>query len=139
MTTSTVLDSPGNHPPGTQCDTRYILQLIISWPFRSGFFDRLSPTPFPATKEDSLKLIRTFAGSWAEPFHSLANSIPPGSEVKHLELYDWLPPKQVHDVGNVALVGDAFHPMSMCKSLALSVGNILLISKQTEARAQTTP
>jgi len=98
-------DSPGNHPPRTQNDLRYVLQLI-SWPFRPGFLDKPSPTLFPATKEASIDLIKTIAKSWTEPFYSLANNIPPTSEIKHLELYDWLRPKEVQGVKNIALVGN---------------------------------
>ncbi|KAK0651178.1 hypothetical protein B0T16DRAFT_321096 [Cercophora newfieldiana] len=107
-----VLDSPDNHP-SVHADSRYVLQLFISWPLRAGFLNEEIPTPLPDTKEASLELIRTFAKSWAEPFHSLVINIPADSEVKQLELYDWLPPKEVHGTGNVALVGDAFHPMAM--------------------------
>jgi hypothetical protein len=117
-----VLDAPGNHPPGSQADPRYVVQLVITWPFRAGFLNKPSPTPFPSTKEDGLELIRQFAESWAEPFHSLANSICPSFQIKHLQLYDWLPPKEVHGTGNVALVGDAFHLMSMCKALIYLFG-----------------
>lgn len=108
-----VLDSPGNHPQKSTPNPRYVLQIIISWPYRAGFLDKPTPTPFPETKQASIELIKSFANTWAEPFHSLTNSIPPDSEVKHLELYDWLPPKNSNNMGNVALVGDAFHPMSM--------------------------
>lgn len=134
-----VLDSPGNHPPGSQADPRYVVQVVITWPFRAGFLNKPSETPFPSTWEDSVELIRQFAESWAEPFHSLANSICPSFEIKHLQLYDWLPPKEVHGTGNIALVGDALHLMAMCKALFSSDGNIPLISKQTGARAQTMP
>ncbi|KAK4455425.1 putative FAD-dependent monooxygenase [Podospora aff. communis PSN243] len=106
-----VLDSPGNHSPGTQAN--HVLQIVISWPFRSDFLNKQAPTPLPATKEESLKLIQTFVESWAEPFRFLANHISPDSEIKNLELYDWLPPKEVPSLTNIALIGDAFHPMSM--------------------------
>jgi len=56
-----------------------------------------------------------FAQTWAEPFRSLASSIPEDAEIKFLELYDWAPPVGLRGTGNVVLMGDAFHPMSMCK------------------------
>ncbi|KAK0625972.1 hypothetical protein B0T14DRAFT_561924 [Immersiella caudata] len=109
-----ILNSPGNHPSSnTQADPGYILQIVISWPLRSGFLSKPDLVPLPASKQDSLELIKIFAASWAEPFQSLAMNISPDSEIKSLELYDWLPPKEVPSLGNIALVGDAFHPMSM--------------------------
>ncbi|KAK1761502.1 hypothetical protein QBC47DRAFT_335950 [Echria macrotheca] len=106
-----ILDAPGNNTPGN--NGTYIGQVIISWPIRDGFFGRESGVPFPKTNKGGIELIKTFASTWAEPFRSLAASISPETEIKYLELYDWVPPRVPQDTGNVALVGDAFHPMSM--------------------------
>jgi len=61
-------------------------------------------------------LIKKFANTWAEPFRSLAQRIPDETEVKCLQLADWPPPRGLRTQGSVALVGDAMHPMVMCKS-----------------------
>lgn len=89
--------------------------MVVSWPVRGGFFNQTSPIAFPDTNEGCIELIKKFAGTWAEPFRSLVQSIPADTEVKCLELSDWPPPKDLRTTGHVALVGDAFHPMAMCK------------------------
>ncbi|KAL2256441.1 hypothetical protein VTK26DRAFT_1649 [Humicola hyalothermophila] len=106
-----ILDAPGNSS-GLNKAT-YTCQLVVSWPIRNGFFNQSSPIDFPETNEGGILLLRKFADTWAEPFRSLARSIPTDTEVKYLDLRDWLPPKGLRTTGHVALVGDALHPMSM--------------------------
>jgi len=89
--------------------------MIVSWPCRDGFLHQTTSIPFPPTNEAGINLIRAFAETWSEPFRSIANSLPEDTEIKCLELYDWLPPKGLHGKGRVLLVGDSFHPMSMCR------------------------
>jgi hypothetical protein len=62
-----------------------------------------------------LELVKKFATTWAEPFKSFALSIPKDTEVKQINLSDWAPPEGLHGSGPVVLLGDAFHPMTMCK------------------------
>jgi hypothetical protein len=90
--------------------------MVVSWPIRDGFFDQTSPIVFPETSSGGIELIKKFADTWAEPFRTLAHGIPSDTDVKFLELYDWPPPKGLRTTGHVALVGDALHPMAMCKS-----------------------
>ncbi|AEO57277.1 hypothetical protein MYCTH_2314986 [Thermothelomyces thermophilus ATCC 42464] len=106
-----VLDAPGNAPEGN--GGKYTYQMVFSWPVRDGFFNQPAPIEFPETNEGRVELIKKFAKTWADPFRSLALSIPSDTEVKSLELYDWPPPKGLRTTGNVALVGDALHPMVM--------------------------
>jgi hypothetical protein len=89
--------------------------MVVSWPIRDGFFNQSAPIEFPETNEGGIELIKKFAGTWAEPFRSLAHSLPSATEVKCLDLYDWPPPKGLHTTGHVALVGDAMHAMAMCE------------------------
>ncbi|KAK4176784.1 hypothetical protein QBC36DRAFT_4192 [Triangularia setosa] len=104
------LDAPGN---GNGRDT-YTCQIVVSWPIRDNFFNSAAPIPFPETNLDSIKLIKIFASTWAEPFRSLAMTIPEQTtEVKCLDLYDWPPPKDLRTHGKTVLVGDALHPMAM--------------------------
>ncbi|KAK4234369.1 hypothetical protein C8A03DRAFT_18711 [Achaetomium macrosporum] len=106
-----VLDAPGNNPEGN--GGKYMCQMVVSWPIRNGFFNQSAPIEFPETNEGGIELIKKFAGTWAEPFRSLAHSLPSDTEVKFLDLYDWPPPKGLRTTGHVALVGDAMHAMAM--------------------------
>ncbi|KAK5661045.1 hypothetical protein OQA88_12424 [Cercophora sp. LCS_1] len=106
-----VLDAPGNRPPGER--TKYTCQVIVSWPVRDGFFGKAEGIPFPSTSEEGVKLIKMFASTWAEPFRSMVSSIPDDTEIKCLSLYDWVPPREPLSVSRIALLGDAYHPMSM--------------------------
>jgi len=89
--------------------------MVVSWPVRDGFFNQPKPIDFPETNESRVELIKKFAATWADPFRTVALSIPDNTDVKSLELYDWPPPKGLRTTGHVALVGDALHPMVMCK------------------------
>lgn len=112
--THAVLDAPGNSPERN--NGNYTCQIVVSWPVRDGFFSQASPIAFPDTDEGGIELVKKFAETWADPFRSLARRIDPrDAEVKYLELSDWPPPKGLRTTGHVALVGDAFHPMTMCK------------------------
>ncbi|KAG7290104.1 hypothetical protein NEMBOFW57_000099 [Staphylotrichum longicolle] len=106
-----VLDAPSNTPEGN--GGKYSCQMVVSWPIRDGFFNQTAPIVFPETSAGGIALIKKFADTWAEPFRSLAHSIPSDTDVKYLELYDWPPPKGLRTTGHVALVGDALHPMAM--------------------------
>lgn len=108
-----MLDAPGNATEGNS--GHYTCQLVVSWPIREGFFNQKSPIDFPETDEGGIQLLRKFADTWAEPFRSLAHTIPIDTEVKYLDVRDWPPPKDLRTSGHVALVGDALHPMAMCE------------------------
>jgi len=64
--------------------------------------------------------MRHIASNWADPFRSLLLELPNGTEVKGLDLHDWPPPRNAAGKGRVLLMGDSFHPMSMCMSLSFS-------------------
>ena len=108
-----VLDAPGNHPDG---EYPYVCQLCVSWPYRPGFFDSPSPTDIPENNKEKLALIHQFAQTWAEPFRSLALSIPQDADLKPLAPQDFPPPLDMHSTGRAVLMGDSIHAMAMCKS-----------------------
>ncbi|KAK3689336.1 hypothetical protein B0T22DRAFT_461324 [Podospora appendiculata] len=105
-----MLDAPDSTPdsPG-----KYICQIGASWPVRAGFFGQPEPIEVPATNEGRIKLFKTFAATWAEPFRSLAGAVTETTDVKGMQVYDWPPPKGLRGTDRIALVGDALHPMAM--------------------------
>ncbi|KAL2272009.1 hypothetical protein VTJ83DRAFT_1380 [Remersonia thermophila] len=108
-----ILDTPHNHPSGNGNNGKYTVQMVVSWPVRSGFLGREEPLAIPDADADRIALIQGLAETWAEPFRSIARLVAPDASVKALELYDWPPPKGLRTQGHVALVGDAVHPMTM--------------------------
>jgi 2-polyprenyl-6-methoxyphenol hydroxylase-like FAD-dependent oxidoreductase len=100
-------------------------QIIMSWPVRKGFMGKDEPTDIPEGNKEKLKLMRSFAENWAEPFKGIVQSIPDEAEAKVISLEDWPPVKGAwnnHD-GRVSLIGDAAHAMTMCMcSLSSSSG-----------------
>ncbi|KAK1655034.1 FAD binding domain-containing protein [Colletotrichum phormii] len=105
-----MLDAPGNNDESTG---EYSCQLCVSWPDRPGFLGKPEPTGYPMTDAGKVELIRSFAEGWSQPFRSLALGIPADTDVKHLDLYDFPPPKGLRSKGRVVLMGDAFHAMAM--------------------------
>lgn len=70
----------------------------------------------PATNEERYELLASFAKTWAEPFRSFAlDNVHPDTPIKRLDVLDWAPPIGLRSKGQVVLMGDAFHLMSMCK------------------------
>ncbi|GKT46112.1 putative FAD-dependent monooxygenase [Colletotrichum spaethianum] len=105
-----ILDAPGNHDESMD---KYSCQMCISWPDRPGFLGKPEPTHYPQTIVGKIALIKSFAEGWSEPFRGLALGIPTDTDVKHLDLYDYPPPKGMRSKGRVLLMGDAFHAMAM--------------------------
>ncbi|KAL8365331.1 hypothetical protein RB595_004235 [Gaeumannomyces hyphopodioides] len=112
-----VLDSPGSPPENTD---GYACQVVVSWALRDnaklglgGDGDVKLPHAYPTTNEARLAFVKSLAAAWADPFASLVRSVPDGTEVRALELYDWPPPADFRGEGPVALAGDAFHQMCM--------------------------
>ncbi|KAH6695280.1 FAD binding domain-containing protein [Plectosphaerella plurivora] len=121
-----VLDAPGNNSPGTDATSHtgdsappatgeYTCQVVISWPYRKSFGWGSAPGPldFPSTPEGTIDLIKAFAETWAEPFKSIARGVSENSELKHLELTDYVPAEGQRTSGRAVLMGDAFHAMTM--------------------------
>lgn len=106
-----VLDTPTNNARGT--DT-YMVQLMISWPYRPGFLQDPLPTETPNTAPERLAFMKRIAQDWAEPFRSVVLGIPNSTEPKNIRLEDWLPEMWDNRGERVTLVGDAAHAMVMC-------------------------
>jgi 2-polyprenyl-6-methoxyphenol hydroxylase-like FAD-dependent oxidoreductase len=94
-------------------DGTYKCQVIVSWPYRENWLDRVDPTECPNTKTGQLFFMNYLSESWAEPFHSLLQNMPKDSEIRPIELADWLPQASTGFGGRVMLVGDAAHAMVM--------------------------
>ena len=63
--------------------------------------------------------MKRLTAGWAEPFRSLVQDLPPDIEPKTIRLEDWVPTAERIEAacakGSVTLIGDAAHPMTMCK------------------------
>lgn len=110
-----VLDAPGNYrtDDATQRPDKYTCQVVVSWPYRAGFWKNPTATDFPPTTEGTVDLVRVFAETWAEPFRSIALGVSTKADLKCLELHDYVPPKSLRTQGRVVLMGDALHAMTM--------------------------
>ncbi|KAL1954076.1 hypothetical protein VTO42DRAFT_1764 [Malbranchea cinnamomea] len=104
------LDSPHNFSDSTD---GYTCQVIISWPYRPGFFGEEAPIDIPASQPEQLALMKRFADDWAEPFRSLVHNLPDDVEIVPLSLEDWHPQQGSHGTGRIALIGDSAHTMTM--------------------------
>lgn len=92
-------------------------QVVISWPYRENFTwdgHGQGPLEFPSTTEASVELIKAFAETWTEPFRSIAQGVSSSSDLKQLELSDFVPPENLRTTGRVVLMGDALHAMTIC-------------------------
>lgn len=107
-----MLDAPGNHEGSAH---PYSLQICVSWPYREGFFGSPTPIEIPETHEEKYKLVKEFAETLAEPWHSLILGMPTDTEMKGLKIQDLPPPKDFQTKGRAVLMGDALHAMAMCK------------------------
>ncbi|KAH6954300.1 hypothetical protein DER45DRAFT_632682 [Fusarium avenaceum] len=105
-----VLDAPGNHEGSAH---PYSLQICVSWPYREGFFGSPTPIEIPETHEEKYKLVKEFAETLAEPWHSLILGMPTDTEMKGLKIQDLPPPKDFQTKGRAVLMGDALHAMAM--------------------------
>ena len=109
------LDSPSNNDRKDK--DSYECQILVSWPYRSGFMGRKEPLEIPNGEDDKLKLMKEIVDGWTDPFREIVQSIPEETEVKAISLEDWVPPKEGRGAENrrVVLVGDAAHAMTMCE------------------------
>ncbi|KAM0700249.1 hypothetical protein Q7P35_011969 [Cladosporium inversicolor] len=103
------LETPSD---GLPSDT-FKCQIIVSWPHRENWLDRVDPTECPNTKTGQSFLMRNLSESWAEPFRSLMQNMPKDSDIRPIELADWLPRPSTGFGGRVVLVGDAAATMVM--------------------------
>jgi 2-polyprenyl-6-methoxyphenol hydroxylase-like FAD-dependent oxidoreductase len=103
------LETPSDGlPPDT-----YKCQIILSWPYRENWLDRVDPTECPNTRTGQSFLMKNLSESWAEPFRSLVQSMPKESDIRPIELADGLPRPSTGFGGRVVLAGDAAATMVM--------------------------
>lgn len=88
---------------------------MTSWSYREGFFGRADASDVPNAKTLQLSWMISLAEEWAEPFRSIVKDIPGHSEVKPVELLDWIPQRNAEMIfgGRMVLLGDAQHAMVM--------------------------
>jgi 2-polyprenyl-6-methoxyphenol hydroxylase-like FAD-dependent oxidoreductase len=114
-----VTKSPQHHQTGTDraksaAGSKYLCQVMTSWPYRSGFLGHAEPVEMPTTKAEKLAWMKTLTEDWVEPFKSIVCNIPEDSEVLPIYLADWLPRRTTaFNSGRVILLGDAAHTMVM--------------------------
>ena len=117
------LDSPDSSGRG---DDSRDCQILVSWPYRSGFLECEEPLEVPAQSSDRIALMKKISSTWADPFHSIVHSIPDGIEAKPISLEDWVPPpdhwNDITGSDRVVLVGDAAHAMTMYRGEAANHG-----------------
>lgn len=136
-------DTPANNDRSNQ-DT-YSCQVIVSWPYRSGFLDRTEPVDVPVGYIERLRLMKHIAQGWASPFREAVLDIPEGTVVQSIRLEDWPPAANTWTNldGGATLIGDAAHAMTMCKPSRpqLCLSHIKLMTNfcwQTAEKQQTT-
>lgn len=134
------LSSPGNYPDAEEKEAKdmYECQIIISWPYRSGFRGEKEPLDVPKDHEERVKVMKKLAGGWAEPFRECVLSIPEqGTVVTAITLEDFVPSEGMWDNlgGRMTLVGDAAHAMTMCMPFlpSASISPILIPRKSIHA------
>lgn len=110
-----VLDTPHNFEDSSD---GYACQIVVSWPYRPGFLGEKEPLEVPPSQTERIALMKRLTATWTEPFRSLVHNIPNDNEAVCINLEDWIPERGAHGNGRIALVGDAAHSMTMCKSLA---------------------
>lgn len=95
----------------------YLCQVVIRWPFRAAFLERNGPTDVPEDMTERLPLMKKISENWASPYRDIIREIPLDSIIRSINLQDWVPSRGTWDNLNsrAALVGDAAHPMTMCK------------------------
>lgn len=117
------LDSPSSSGRG---DDSRDCQILVSWPYQPGFLGQAEPLEVPARGVERVQLMKTIAGGWAEPFHSIVQSLPEDTEVKTITLEDWVPPEhhwnETPGSDRAVLVGDAAHAMTMYRGEAANHG-----------------
>jgi hypothetical protein len=83
------LDSPASSGRGN--DSREC-QILVSWPYRPGFLGQPEPLEIPAKGIERVQTMKRIAHNWADPFRTIVQSIPDDTDVKTINLEDWVPP-----------------------------------------------
>ncbi|KAL9045185.1 MAG: hypothetical protein Q9214_001737, partial [Letrouitia sp. 1 TL-2023] len=117
------LDTPANNGRHANPDS-YECQIIISYPFKSGFLGSTDAIEIPEKGVERVRLMKKIAEGWCEPFRTSVMRIPDGTEVTTIRLEDWVPKKGLWDNlgGKVTMLGDAAHAMTMFRGEAANHG-----------------
>ena len=110
------LDTPSNNTRTDDSNT-YECQILISWPYREGYRGLDQPLEVPSTNQERIRLMKTLAGGWNEPFRTCVMNIPEDTIAKAIAIEDFVPKKGMWNnlEGRVTMIGDAAHAMTMCK------------------------
>ena len=140
------LNTPGDTKVGESDTSReghdgrddYYCQIMTSWPYRAGFLGSTAPTEMPDTREEQLKLMKSFAKNWAEPCRSIVSDIPSDAAVMPIHLADYIPRRTTHHGSRVVLLGDAAHAMVMYRGEAANhaIVDVDMLLKQLQPLLQ---
>lgn len=110
-----IKDTPANNTRDDR-DT-FACQVNVSWAFREESLGSRSLAGMPADREERLKLAKAIANSWAPSFSRIVNNIPNGTDVQAIRVGYWAPYEGAWEnlQGKATLIGDAAHPMPMCR------------------------
>lgn len=87
-------------------------QIVLCWPYRANWLDRVDPTDCPNTKIGQRVLIRHLSESWAEPFRSFVQNMPRDADIQPVDLMDGYIDMSAGFGGRVTLAGQAANPVS---------------------------
>nr|OQO28444.1 hypothetical protein B0A51_02993 [Rachicladosporium sp. CCFEE 5018] len=116
------LDTPANNDRDDS-DT-FDCQIIVSWPYRSGFLGRHEPSEVPAGNAERLSLMKEISEGWTSPFRDVVQGIPDSTQVQSIRLEDWVPVVGAWSNmdGRATLLSDAAHAMTMYRGEAANHG-----------------
>lgn len=102
--------------PAQNDDEDFVYQVCISGLIDKEPFYTEASGVAELTNTERIKIVKTLANGFAEPFCSFLSLISDDVEVKKLDLNDFAPRRDVFATSTSTLVGDAAHAMAMCKS-----------------------
>jgi len=110
-----MLESPAVNGTAGKDNERYRVQINISWQVKE------LKDEVPNSDAERLAKMKRRAADFAKPLRDAVNMIPEGSPIQEIVLADW-PCLKWESRGNVTLVGDAAHAMTMYRGEAANHG-----------------
>lgn len=98
-------------PRDSHSDDTEKCQLLISWPYRPNWLDRVDPTDCPNTKIGQRALLKHLSESWAEPFRSLIQNMPRDADIHPADNANGFTGYSPAFGGRVTLAGRALNPV----------------------------